>query len=213
MGSFGVLSSDTLILNCVMKKLLSFVALALLVVSCGPKVELVAGSASPLKRIRTMNVVFDYEDMKVGDMDEEDYLSEKVREKNSEERGSGDAWRDEWFRVREADFEPRFVEVFNQYSDITIERGNEDADYTLVVKVNRIEPGFHAGVVRKNAEIDFNFTVLQPDANGEMIVAYQFNEAYGQTAMGYDFTTTSRVRECFALGGKRLAKKLEKDRG
>lgn len=196
-----------------MRRILTLSVAALMMVACGSPVKLSSGDATPLARMRQMNVVFDYEDVKVGDRSEAAYLHEKVSEKNRDEAGSGDEWRDQWFADREEHYEPKFMELFNKSSEVNLAKDNEDAEYTLVVKVTRIEPGFHAGIVRRNAEVDFTFTVLDRENGDEEVVTYEFLRARGEAGHGYDFTTTSRIRESFALGGRALARKLDKDRG
>lgn len=55
-----------------------------------------------------LDVKFVYKDMKVGDMDEDEYVKEKVREKNQDEEGEGDDWKRKWYEQREAKLEPDF---------------------------------------------------------------------------------------------------------
>lgn len=189
-----------------MKKWLSLSIVALFLASCGPKVQLTSGSDNSLRRVREMNVVFDYENVMVGAMTEEAYIEKHMAEKESEKRGSGEEWREEWYNNRTTHFQPNFLETFNSKCRIRASEGNEEADYTLHVIVNRIEPGWNIGISRRPAEVDFKFVIT--DKDGDQVVAYQLLRAPGAAAHGYDFSSHDRIRESFRYGGNRLGKKL-----
>lgn len=113
-----------------------------------------------------LNLRFDYHDMMVGAVTEEDYLEEKRESKNSRAEGSGDKWVEKWQFDKNEDFPRRFTVLFDKYlknKNLRVVR-DTTATYTLTVKTLRIDPGFHTGtMINAPAEADLYFVFTKSD--------------------------------------------------
>ncbi len=167
------------------------------------------GDLNFLKGQDQVNVVFDYDGVMVGKMTEEAYLAEKVAEVEAKEGpGAGERWLEKWNTDRKDIYEPNFFELLNKGSKGVHFGSYPNAKYTLELKVTRLEPGFNIGVMRKPAEIDA--IAYFQETGSEPLAHVTIDKAPGRTASGYDFDVASRVREAFAISGKRLASLLKK---
>ena len=198
-------------MNTIMKKLnrLSFATLVAFLffalAANAQKIDVYKGKISALKGVKSFTTEYDYSDMKVGKKTESKYVSEKVKDKNKEERGTGDKWKEEWFGNREARFEPKFEELFNEYHEGgKIEDGGE---VKMLIHTTMTEPGFNVGVARRPALIflDIEFQ----DASGKTLCKVRIDKAPGG-AMGYDFDMAYRIQEGYAKAAKSLAKYMNK---
>jgi hypothetical protein len=161
-----------------------------------------------LKGMTQLKLVFDYSDVGVGKFENEaDYVAEKVEDRNKDEPGSGDAWKEDWYGDREGQYEPKFEELLNKYAS-WLEVGKElDAPIILHVHTKFIEPGFNVGVARKPAYIDLE---LFFEKEGELVVSMLILKSPGSGAAGYDFDHGYRISEAYAKAAKSLAKYMDK---
>lgn len=194
------------------KVLLGLGAIAILATSCSVPIKTVQGNYAFLKNEDQLNVEFDYSDMTVGkNLTEEEYIDERVEERNKKERGSGDEWKEGWFGARDKRYEPKFMDQFNKNLDGMIAKeGNDDAQYTLIVHTTYTEPGFNIGVMKKPAEVNFEYIFVETDNPENIVARFTQKEVPGSQASGYDFDVGSRVAEAYAYGGKYLAKEIMK---
>lgn len=113
------------------------------------KIILKSGNLTDLKSQKNIIVLFDYSDMKVGkNLTEEDYVNQKVNERNEKSQGSGESWKSGWINARKDRYQPKFIELFNKRTNkhsLTVSE-NGDSQYTLIVKTVYTEPGFNVGV-------------------------------------------------------------------
>ena len=177
------------------------------------KIKKIEGNLSPLKGEKALKIEFKYENMEVGkNLTEEEYIERKVKEYNEKEAGTGDKWRESWVRDREARFEPKFIELFNKYTEkIDLEGAKEGAsNYTLIVHTYYTEPGFNVGVMRRPAFIHVKYTIVKTGTN-DIVVQYDQQKIPGADAMGYDFDTGTRIAESYAKAGKEFGKLLSKE--
>ncbi|MCB0661309.1 MAG: hypothetical protein KDC24_01110 [Saprospiraceae bacterium] len=177
------------------------------------KVVMKSGKFDALKGQDEINVSYRYDNMGVGKFDhEEDYVDEKVREKNEDEPGSGDEWKRKWEDDREARFEPKFEELMTEYlKDQGTKVGRYPyAKYTLVIHTTFTEPGFNVGVMRKPAMINANISLVETDNMDKELAKATIEKVPGRDAMGYDFDTGYRLQEAYAKLGKTFAKYLVK---
>ena len=152
-----------------MRRLLILAAILLALPLQGQKIKVSKGNISDLKGITQLKLVYDYSDVAVGKFDKEaDYVVEKVEERNEDEPGSGDAWKEDWYGDRTEQYEPKFEELLNKYAP-WLESGKEvEASVILHVHTKFIEPGFNVGVARKPASIDLE---LFFEKDGELLVS------------------------------------------
>lgn len=170
------------------------------------------GDFTFLKGQKSLNVEYDYSNMKVGkNLTEEKYVNDKVKEYNKKESGKGDKFKEGWEGSRAKRYEPKFETLINKSlakSNMKVAQG-ADAKYTLVVKTVYTEPGFNVGVMKKPASVNFEF--IFKDASGKQKAKYILDNVPGAQAMGYDFDAGSRIAECYAKGGKMLGSYIAKD--
>jgi hypothetical protein len=177
------------------------------------KVKVENGKFDALKGQSKVNVSYSYENMGVGKFEkEEDYLNEKVTEKNEDEAGTGDEWKRKWMDDRESRFEPKFEELMNEYlkeEGVMVGR-YPDAKYTLVIHTTFTEPGFNVGVMRRPAYINANIHLVETANMKQDIAMAKVEKVPGRDAMGFDFDTGYRLQESYAKLGKTFAKYLTK---
>jgi hypothetical protein len=175
----------------------------------GQKIKVTQGDIKDLKGLTQIKLVYDYSDLGVGKFEKEaDYVAEKVTEKNEDEPGSGDAWKEDWYGDREEQYEPKFEELLNKYAT-WLEAGKEvDAPVILHVHTKFIEPGFNVGVARKPAYIDLE---LFFEKDGELLVSMLILKSPGSGGAGFDYDHGYRISEAYAKAAKSLAKYLDKN--
>ena len=210
-----------------MKKLPLFTALSLFLCSAftiaplksnvaNIKVILKSGNPKEFKTHPKVNLKVVYDKLKVGDFNsEKEYINKKVKEANKKESGKGDAWLEKWENAKNNVWPRRFEELYNKVlekKNLSCENGATDNEYTLVVSVTFIEPGFNVGVMSKPASANFEFNLYGKDSDSEPLAELYLNGVPGAQAMGYDFDSDTRVGESFAKGAKMLAAYINKQK-
>lgn len=191
--------------------LLSFVG------ASAQKMKLEKGSFKDLSGENTVNVEFTYEDMKVGtgknEMKESEYVENKVKEYNEDEPGRGEEWQQAWVADRDARFERKFLELFNEGAEgygMKLEEGAEGAKYTIKINTEMTEPGFSIPMVMtKNAAVTLKATLLD-NASGDVLAVVLMEESPGRAFSGAAWDTGIRIQEGYAKAGKTFAKWLPK---
>ncbi|MCB0790326.1 MAG: hypothetical protein H6595_13710 [Flavobacteriales bacterium] len=184
-------------------------ALAVAGMASAQKMKVVQGSFDALKGQKKVDLVFTYDNMKVGKYDEPEYISKKTKEYNEKEPGKGDTWAKSWVSDRGSRFEPKFEVLFNDGGKIQGSRGNEDAQYQLKVHTTFTEPGFNVGVMRRDASINADVYLVERSSGKELGKMTVVGVPGGQFG-GYDFDSGSRLTESYAKLGKELRKWLDK---
>lgn len=199
-----------------MKKLLSL--MLVLVVSAAAmaqKIKIQSGDLKFLKGVETVNVVFDYSDMKLlkENYTEAEYIPKRMEELNKKTAGSGDIWKKQWERSKEELWNPKFIVIFNKVLSKeninTTLKENTKSPYTLMVKVKWVYPGWDAGIVKQPAKVTTQLTFVD-SATKKVMCDIESTEAPGDQ-WGSNFNNETRVGEGFAKTGKTLAQKIEKE--
>jgi len=175
--------------------------------------KLESGKLDFLKGQKTLNVVYAYDNMKVGKGTEQEYIDKKVTEYNKSEAGKGDKWQKGWVAARTERYQPKFEELMNKrLEDNGVKVGNyPDAPYTLVVKTTFTEPGFNVGVMRMPAYTNMEAVFVKTGStNPEAVITMM--KSPGADAMGYDFDAGARISESYAKAGKSLGAYLNKQK-
>lgn len=189
------------------KPLMLLLAITISIVANAQRIKIVEGDFSVLKNEQIINTEFTYDNMKVGKYEkEEDYVSDKKESLNKKEAGKGDSWSKAWVSDRKERFEPKFNELFQQTSNMTIA---DDAKYTLIFKTTFTEPGFNVGVYRKNAEINADVWLVETANRDKVVAKATIQKAPGRTAYGLDFDTGERLGEAYEVSGKALGKYIK----
>jgi len=188
----------------VIKPLGLLFALAISIGISAQRIKVIEGDLSALKGEQNINTEFTYDNMKVGKYDKEaDYVSDKTTSLNKKEPGRGDTWAKAWITDRKDRFEPKFNELFEKSSNMSI---SKNAKYTLIFKTITTEPGFNIGITRKNAEINAEVVLVETANKDKVIAKATVQKAVGRTFGGYDFDTGERISEAYADAGKALGK-------
>ena len=170
------------------------------------RLKLAEGSLDLLKGQTEINTEFTYDNLKVGKYDkEEDYIRDKTAEYNKKEPGRGDNWARAWKDDREARYEPKFMELFNDKGNLKAVH-KKAAKYTLVFKTSFLEPGFNVGVWRKNASMNGEVWIVETANPSKALAKISVDKAQGRIFGGFDFDTGVRIAEAYADAGKALAK-------
>jgi hypothetical protein len=173
------------------------------------KIKLVTGDLSFLNGEKGINVQYDYSEMKIGGFDEEDYVNQKVEEKNKKEAGSGDKWKEAWESDKIAKYQYKFELLLNKYlaeNNITVSEDSADTKYTLILKTTLLEPGYYVGISSKPAYINVEIVFVANDDKSTNLAKMVMTNVVGE---GVD--TGSRIGEAYAKCGKSLANYINKN--
>ncbi len=172
------------------------------------RLKLTDGNLSVLKDEKSISTEFTYENMKVGKYDkEEDYVNNKKADYNKKEAGKGDTWEKNWVADRQYRFEPKFNELLEKSSDLSVKKNSK---YTLIFKTSFTEPGFNIGIMRKNAEMNGEAWIVETVNKSNVIARISVQRALGRTFGGYDFDTGERISEAYADAAKALGSFIKK---
>lgn len=180
------------------------------------KIKLTDGNLKFLKGQKELSVKFVYsDDMKVGKDSEQAYIDKKMKKADEDEPGNGAKWLESWKNDRPLNYEPKFIELFNdvlQEDGIVISQNNEAAMYLLIVNTVFIEPGYNVGVSRKNAYINLEVSIVENANNNTVLAKFTIDKSPGSMAFGADFDTGSRIAEAYAKAAKSFTKYLLKQK-
>lgn len=180
------------------------------------KVKMQEGDPSALKG-KKVKTVFTFTDAlvskyKVGfgkKIPESQFIDDKKAKINDKEPGKGDAWAAKW----EADKVNLYPNAFQvKYNEMGKETGSsatsEDAEITLTLHTNYIEPGYFIGIDKTPAIINVECTFT--DKSGAVIAKYLISNCPGQ-AFGFgDVDTGARMSEAYEKLAKELFKAISK---
>lgn len=198
-----------------MKKLLLLLLVAVSTVAMAQKFKIKSGDAKFLKGTETVNVIFDYSDMKLlkENYTEEEYIPRRIEELNKKTEGSGEIWKKQWERVKEELWNPKFITIFNKVlskENINTKlKENAQSPYTLMVKVKWVYPGWDAGIMKQPAKVTTQLTFVETDSKKVMFDIESVDAPGDQ--WGSNFNNETRVGEGFAKTGKTLAQRMERD--
>jgi len=170
-------------------------------------VKLAEGDLSGLKGEKQINVEFTYDSMSVGKYEKEaDFVSYKKEQLNKQEAGRGDSWAIKWMDDRSYKFEPKFLEAFQNYSQMQAGQ-KKDAKYTVIFHTTFTEPGFSAGwPVRKSAEIRGEAIIVETTNRSHVLGRLTVEKAKGSPYGGFDFDTGVRITDAYGEAGKGIGK-------
>lgn len=175
------------------------------------KAKIESGNFKELNGEKTVLLSFKYDNVAIGKKTEEQYLSEKIAEKNAKTPGSGDSFKEKWFNDRPQRMEPKFEELVNKYTnkkDLSLGREYKDSKYMFIINIKNMDPGFNVGVVRRPAYIDFEINLVEVSNPSKVIGVITVDNATGQDGMGFDFDAGYRYGESYAKCGKMVGKLL-----
>lgn len=192
-----------------MKKIILLIVASLGIITAtqAQKINVESGDLSFLKGITEISVVFVYpDDMRYGKKTIQEYVDEKVEEKEKKQEGSGEKWKSDFFADRER-FNEKFIHTLGKYSkSLSVAEANTEFKYTMIVKTTFTEPGFQFGFQSKGSAIDLEINFIETNAPDNVIAKVNMNKASG--AAHPDFG--ERVANAYSNGGAVLGKYLRK---
>lgn len=196
------------------RNLLLVLALLAMIQLQAQKIKVTDGDLKVLKGETLIDLDFTYDDdMKVGKYSEKEYIKKKMAEVEEDEPGRGEKWKDAWYEDRHVHFEPKYMQLINQYAedkDVIFRPGMTGAKYKMIVNTVFIEPGFNVGVARKNASIDLEITIVPVDNEEKVMAKIMLYDSPGRSMSYGDYDIGVRVGEAYAKAGKEIAKFLIK---
>ncbi len=167
------------------------------------RINLAEGDLKVLANEKEINLEFDYSNMRVGKMSEEEYVKKKQTDYNKKEAGKGDNWVKAWQDDRQTRFEPMFIQNFNTFSGMT---GGPlaSAKYTIIVHTTFTEPGFNIVAYRKNAEINLEALVVETANKSKVLAKITIDKSPGGAWFDNDFDNGQRIMEAYKVAGMSL---------
>jgi hypothetical protein len=167
------------------------------------RIDLVEGSLSNLKGVKSYNIEFKYDsNMVIGTMTPaKKYLEDKRSQWEQREPGKGAEFVSKWFDDRKKRYEPSFIINFEHYSGFKMD---SNAKYTLVLKTTRTEGGWNAGIENHPGEIDGELLVVDSSEKTNVIARISLRDCMGKNATGGDLEMTNRIQSAYAAAGRWL---------
>jgi len=194
-----------------MKKIiLSSLAVLMTMTMFSQKGKVLEGDWKSISDIQKYDLEFDYSNVAIPEFEKEiDYINQKIKEKEEDEPGTGEIWKQKYFSDRENHFEPKFATSFNKRDDQKVSKDFDDATHIMKVVVNSSYNGWNVGVMRKAARIDATISVYNK-ADNNQIFSVAYEDVRGADALGYDFESHVRVAEAYAKLAKSFMRDLKK---
>lgn len=178
------------------------------------KIKTIDGTPEAIKGDQNVNVIFTYDNLKVGKMDEAAYIEREVKEREDKEAGVGETWAGKWKADQQERYPKRFVELFNQYAGdyfgTNVVPNSTDSKYTMKVNISWIEPGYNIGISRRPAGVNMEIYIYETATPDKILHETTILNSPGTGAGGYDFDAGLRIQESFAKGAKEYAKFMQK---
>lgn len=171
--------------------------------------ELVSGNPKLFKQAGNLYLTFEYSDLYVGEYgNEETYIEYMKDDAERRKKGSSEAWLTKWYEARIEFFQPKFIELFNKYSNskkVTINEELNNQLYELNIHTIFIEAGFNKNGKRAPALIDVIVTISEINKSENQLVI-SVKGAPGNEVMNSYSPDYNRIAEAYAKLGKELAK-------
>ncbi|MBC5833694.1 hypothetical protein G6N05_02230 [Flavobacterium sp. F372] len=174
------------------------------------------GSLASLKDQTSVNVEFDYSNLKLlkENLTEAEYIKNRTEDLNKKTPGVGDSWAKKWAGSKEMIWNPKFLELvnvvlFKEKKNIVFKEDNKSAKYTVEVKVDWIFPGWDVAIMKQPAKVTTTIRLVETANRSNVLYSAKLNDAPGDQ-WGNNFSNESRIGEGFAKTGKTLAKLILK---
>jgi hypothetical protein len=179
------------------------------IVSCSP-LEYISGDKELryLANEEAIDLKFTYNDIKVGDMDEDAYVQEKVKEKNKKEAGSGDEWKKKWYGQRDSKLEPAFENQLNEYleeKNLYASRDEDNVAYQIIIEVTKLEPGYYAGPVNDPGYISAVIRFVNKEEPNNTLTKVKIEESSASGADGL-YTVAQRLKYSYRSAAVHLGR-------
>lgn len=153
----------------------------------GQKFKTAEGSLQNIKGIESYNILFEYsQDLKITDKKtEEDFLEYQYAKRERRSIGSGKEFKKLWFGNRISRYQPLFISEFNNFKlrnrHIIITPNSQTADYTMVITILLIYPGYDVGVWEEKSELEAKFTIYKNTATSDVLYSTETIKIQGKS--------------------------------
>jgi hypothetical protein len=198
-----------------MKKLIALVLVLFYTSMYSQKIKIEQGNFDFIVDQKEVNVVFNYDNMKLlkENYTNDEYVTKRSADLEEKGRGKGKTWEKAWKSSPELIWNPKFLELMNKYlgkaQDIYFAEDLEDTKYTLIVETVWIYPGWDAGIMKQPAKVTTNLKFVESANKNNILLEVSGKNAPGDQ-YGNNYSNESRVGEGYAKTGKTLAKLILK---
>ncbi|HEY0091343.1 MAG TPA: hypothetical protein VGB43_02560 [Flavobacterium sp.] len=191
-----------------MKKIALLLILFSTVYVSAQRYKLVTGDFSKLGNIAEYNVTFDYSDIQVHGFESEAAFLKDKTEKRANVEGKAEQFEKDWFENREKQYEPKFIEYFNNQfpKGETKVSNNRQAKYTMNIKSTWIYPGYFAEPAKLSAIITVTET-LNPQ---NILVVVEFDKATGFEQKMFNGDLGQRISGAYAKLARNITLQLKR---
>jgi len=186
------------------------------------KTQLINGSVKALNGQTALSVVFNYDNMVVGGMTEENYITKKTQEQNKMKSGSGDTWAAKWKEDKTARFEPEFMKWLNNSLKklgivATAVTGEASTTYTLKVQTVQIEPGVYTGMsvggkkIGEDTNIDIQVTLIETANPSNVLATIMATKVVGESVSFANYDGGLRIMAAYQVAGKNIGSFIVKN--
>ncbi|MFS4493088.1 hypothetical protein [Maribacter sp. 2308TA10-17] len=179
------------------------------------KIKVEQGSFDFIVGQKEVNVIFDYDNMKLmkENFTNEEYITKRSADLEEKARGKGKTWEKAWNSSRELIWNPKFLELINKYlgkdKDMYFAEDLQDTKYTLIVETVWLYPGWDAGIMKQPAKVTTNLKFVETANHDTILLEINSKNAPGDQ-WGNNYSNESRVGEGYAKTAKTLAKLILK---
>lgn len=199
-----------------MKKLiLSLFTLTLLISTVSAqKFKVTKGSPKAMKDEKSIAVVFTYDNMKVGKMDEAAYLEHGIAKHNEKEPGTGEKWEQAWQSDKATVYPANFTKFFNAIANskfgANIELNSTTAKYTMKVNTSFLEPGYNVGISSSPAIINLTVSFYETANPDVILFETTITKCKGVADEFSSYDVASRVSSAYQIAAAKYARFISK---
>ena len=201
-----------------MKKILIVAVVLFSSVMIAQRGEILSGDISKLKEITEYNLTFDYSNLNVDRVSEEQFLIDKMKKRQG--NGKDIAFQNNWFADRENRYEPKFIESFvKRFKDgkVKASKNLATAKYTMDIKTTWIHPGFNVVIMHNSSLIKTIVTVFETSNPENKLVSIEYDRVPGKGKfagpLGFlDYNSGYRISESYAKLAKIVAVNIKNGR-
>jgi hypothetical protein len=184
--------------------------------------KFINGDVKFLKGQTSLSIKFSYDNMMVGQLTEDAYITQKTQEQNRMKSGSGDTWAKKWKDDRVQRFEPDFLKWFNSSMKklgivSTSVTGEASTKYTLLIKTTKVEPGVYVGVstfghdVGQETYINIEADFIESTNPSTVLASISVSKVVGAATSFANYDAGLRLTNAYMNAGKNLGSFIVKN--
>ena len=195
-----------------MKNFILAVLLFVSTIVTSQRYTVLSGDLKNLKGIANYNVTFDYSNLKVNGLDnEEAFLKEKMANRQKH-KGKAEQYKEYWYSDRESKYEPKFIDYFNkrfEKGEITVAKDG-DVMYTMNIKTLWVYTGYNVVAAIEPAKITAIVTVVETSNPSHVLFAIEFDKSIGLAQGEFEFDQGYRIAGAYEKLAKNIVMQLKR---